>query len=90
MQLSATKWTRSVEMNQQEVSFIFTVSYYREIQDGPLQMTQWELTGAGQQLGVVCLIDDVLVCGKTQQEPDQNLTAALQHIYSRCRPQREV
>ena len=28
----------------------------------------------------MCLIDDVLVCGKTQQEHDQNLTAALQHI----------
>ena len=25
-------------------------SYYREIQDRPLQMTQWKLTGAGQQL----------------------------------------
>ena len=30
--------------------------------------------------GIVCLIDDILVCGKTQQEHDQNLTAALQHI----------
>ena len=81
MQSSATKWTRSVEMNQQEVSFkidtgpnvtVIPDSYYREIQDGPLQMTQWKLTGAGQQpLGVVCLIDDVLVCGKTQQEHDR-------------------
>ena len=30
--------------------------------------------------GVVCLIDDLFICGKTQQEHDQNLTAALQHI----------
>ena len=30
--------------------------------------------------GVVCLIDDVLMCGKTQQEHDQNLIAALQRI----------
>ena len=44
-------------------------------------MTQWKVAGAGQQpLGVVCLIDNVLVCDKTQQEHDQNLTAALQHI----------
>ena len=41
-------------------------------------MTQRKVTGAGQQpLGIVCLIDDVLVCDKTQQEHDQNLTAAL-------------
>ena len=30
--------------------------------------------------GIVCLIDDVVMCGKTQQEHDQNLTAALQRI----------
>ena len=30
--------------------------------------------------GIVCLIDDALVCGKTQQEHDENLTAALQCI----------
>ena len=39
-----------------------------------------KVTGAGQLPLVVCLIDNVLVCGKTKQEHDQNLTAALQHI----------
>lgn len=30
--------------------------------------------------GVVCLIDDVLVCGTTQEEHDQNLLAVLRRI----------
>ena len=57
VQSSGTKWTKSVKLNQREVSFkidkganatVMPESYYREIQDRPLQMTQQKLTGAGQ------------------------------------------
>ena len=58
VQSSSTKWTKSVEMNQREVTFkidtgadvtVIPESYYSETHDGPLQRTQRKLTGAGQQ-----------------------------------------
>ena len=58
VQSNSTKWTKSVEMNQREVTFkidtgvdvtVIPESYYGETHDGPLQRTQQKLTGAGQQ-----------------------------------------
>ena len=36
--------------------------------------------------GVVCLIDDILVYGKNQEEHDTHLTAAMEQIGAACRP----